>query len=70
MTLTKKEVEILKILVEKELENLQQDSKNLLISNSPFFGKVALDDDDLKFIKDEKKYEEFLNKLAKNMKNL
>ena len=67
MVLTKKELEILKILVHKELENLQQDNKNLLISNSPFFGKVALDDNDLEFIKDEKKYEEFLNRLLKSL---
>ena len=67
MVLTKKEVEILKVLVGKELENLQQDSKNLLVSNSPFFGKVALDESDLEFIKDEKKYEEFLMKLLKSL---
>jgi len=67
MTLGKKERAVLKVLVEKELENIQNDSSQLMISNSPFLNKVGLDDSDIAFMKSEKDYEEFLKKLLKNI---
>ncbi|MBU1111783.1 MAG: hypothetical protein ABIG93_04925 [archaeon] len=67
MALDKKECAVLKVLVEKELENIQTDSSQLMVSNSPFFNKVALDDSDIAFMKSEKDYEEFLKQLLKKI---
>jgi hypothetical protein len=67
MELTKKELSVLKVLVEKELQNLEDDNKKLIISNSPFFNKVALDESDISFMKVEKDYEEFLKELLKKL---
>lgn len=67
MTLDKKERAVLKVLVEKELQNVQEDSSQLMISNSPFLNKVALDDPDIAFMKSEKDYEEFLKQLLKKI---
>lgn len=68
MKLTKKELEIVMVLVKKELEAIQKENKQILISNSPFFGEIGLDKDNLDFIKNEKTYEEFLKKLLKTLK--
>lgn len=67
MEFTKEENKVLKVLVEKELSHISEDSKKLLVANSPFFGKVANDDNDLEFIKSEKKYEQFLKKLIEKL---
>jgi hypothetical protein len=67
MELTKKELSVLKVLVEKELQNLEDDNKKLIISNSPFLNKVALDESDINFMKVEKDYEEFLKGLLKKL---
>ena len=68
MTLEKKDLDVLRILVQKELEHLQKDQKNLMISNSPFLTKVVDDDSDLDFLKSEKLYEEFLGNLLQKLK--
>ncbi len=68
MTLTKKEKAVLQILVGKELNNVKEDSAKLMLSNSPFFGKVDLDDNDIEFIKNEERYIAFLRDLVKKLK--
>jgi len=65
MVLTKQDKEILKILVEKELELVKKDAERVLIVNAPFINK--LDDPDLPFLKSEVLYQEFLEKLIKEL---
>jgi len=67
MTFTKEEQGVLKVLVEKELETIKKEGKNIFFSNSPFLGKVALDDPDVPFLKDELRYQEFLENLLKKL---
>jgi hypothetical protein len=67
MTLTNKDTKILKILVEKELEEIKKEGKKLMIVNSPFFNKVARDDEDLPFLSSEVKYEQYLEQLIKRL---
>ena len=67
MTLTKEDTAVLKILVEKELEHVEKDGEQLVISNAPFLHKVAEDDSDLLFLKSIEKYKIFLEQLSKKL---
>jgi len=62
MVLTQKDLSVLKILVDKELEHLKKDEEQLMIVNSPFLGKLE-EDTDLSFLRDVEKYERFLKEL-------
>lgn len=64
MGFTKKELGVLKILVDKELEHVQKDADAMVISNAPFIGKELLDDDDFAFLKAESMYLKFLKDLS------
>lgn len=68
MELSKKEKAVLQILVGKELNLVKEDSEKLAIVNSPFLGKVALNDSDIEFIKNGQKYLAFLEDLIKKLK--
>jgi len=63
MELTKRDRNIIKVIIEKELESLEADFKKLTITNSPFLGKVARDESDLAFMKSELDYKKYLEKL-------
>ncbi|MBU0457553.1 MAG: hypothetical protein ABH824_03560 [Nanoarchaeota archaeon] len=67
MTLKKEDKDVLKVLVEKELEQVENEGEEIMISNSPFMNKVALDDSDLPFLKSVELYKEFLQKLIKKL---
>ena len=67
MELTKQELETLKLLVKKELEAVKKEGNELMVSNSPFLNKEALDDSDLDFLKSEAKYRQFLNELLNKL---
>ncbi|MBT3836265.1 hypothetical protein HOD05_04950 [Candidatus Woesearchaeota archaeon] len=60
MTLTKEEMDVLKVLVEKELDHVSKDADKLMISNSPFLTKIEGDQSDLAFMKSEADYQKFL----------
>jgi hypothetical protein len=61
MTLTNEDMAVLKILVEKELDNLEKDGEEVMIINSPFLSGVSrLQSGDMEFLKAEKAYQEFL----------
>ncbi|MDP3990444.1 MAG: hypothetical protein Q8Q01_04535 [archaeon] len=62
MALTQKDLSVLKILVDKELEHLKKDEEQLMIVNSPFLGKLE-EDTDLSFLRDVERYERFLKEL-------
>ena len=66
MALNKEETDVLKVVVEKELKEVSEKGKDLLIVNSPFFNKVG-DLPDLPFLRDEKIYEEFLKDLLSKL---
>ena len=63
MALTKQDKEIIKILVNKELEEMKSDAKKLMIINADFITKSKNSPNDLEFIKNEAKYEDILEKL-------
>jgi hypothetical protein len=65
MALTKKETDVLKIVVKKELQQLKEDKDKLFISNSPFLNKA--DDNDLEFLKSETEYREFLKQILEKL---
>jgi len=67
MKLTKQDLAVLKILVEKELEHVERDGEKMVIVNAPFISKVAEDDSDLNFLKSMEKYKEFLKELNKRL---
>lgn len=67
MTLTKQDLAVLKILVEKELRHVEKDGERMVIVNAPFISKVAEDDSDLNFLKSMEKYKEFLQKLLQRL---
>ncbi|MBI2666945.1 hypothetical protein HYX13_05005 [Candidatus Woesearchaeota archaeon] len=67
MPLTKQEKYVLRLLLEKELEHIKKDSKKLFIINSPFFGKLAEDEPDLLFLKNEVLYLKLLERLKKKV---
>ncbi len=67
MTLTKKEKDILKVLVKKELAEVEKEGDKVFISNSPFLHKVKNDDSDLDFLKSKAKYHNFLEQLLKKL---
>ena len=60
MTLTKEEMDVLKVLVEKELDHVSKDADKLMIRNSPFLTKIEGDQSDLAFMKSEADYQKFL----------
>ena len=62
---TKKELAVLKILVEREINGMTEDANKILISNSGFL--TAETDDDLSFLKAEDLYTEFLHQLKKKL---
>ncbi|PIN87988.1 hypothetical protein COV12_00915 [Candidatus Woesearchaeota archaeon CG10_big_fil_rev_8_21_14_0_10_32_24] len=63
MTLTKEEMDVLKVLVQKELDHVTKDAHDLMIVNSPFLTKVLGDSSDFAFMKSEMKYQKFLENL-------
>tara|TARA_Y100000034_G_C6610215_1_gene265730 strand:+ start:338 stop:535 length:198 start_codon:yes stop_codon:yes gene_type:complete len=65
MTLTKHDQEILHMLVQKEIETLQKEKQQLMISNAGFLNKE--DSGDLEFLKSEAKYENYLKELLKRI---
>ncbi len=65
MTLTKEEMDVLKILVQKELDHVTKDAKKLMISNAPFFGGSGKSN--LPFLKSEVAYQQFLKDLLKKL---
>ncbi len=68
MTLTKEEQALLKVLVEKELEAVEKEGKNIFIVNSPFLSGLArMHAKDIPFLKTEKLYQEFLKKLSEKL---
>ena len=69
MELTKRDREILKIIVKKELEHLEADFKTLTITNSPFLGKEGYDGSDLVFMKGELEYKTYLEELIHKLSN-
>lgn len=64
---TKEEKIVLRLLVEKELEHIKKDSKKLLISNSPFLGKMSEEFEDIALLKSESEYLKFLQVLRKKI---
>ncbi len=67
MNLTKKELAVLQVLVQQELEDVKKEGDELKISNSPFLHKVALDESDLEFLKNKAEYQKFLKGLLKKL---
>ena len=67
MNLNKDEASVLKVLVEKELENLEKDGDQLFIVNAPFINRVAKDDPDLPFLKSLGLYKKFLHDLKNKL---
>jgi hypothetical protein len=68
MTLTNEDMAVLKILVEKELDNLEKDGEEIMIANSPFLSGISrLESGDLGFLKAEKAYQEFLMALKEKL---
>ena len=67
MELTKQELETLKLLVRKELENVKKEGSEIIVVNSPFLNKEALDDSDLEFLKSGAKYKQFLDELLQKL---
>ena len=67
MTLNKDEADVLKILVDKELEHLEKDGEQLVTVNAPFITKVIGDDPDLPFLKSLELYKNFLQDLQKKL---
>ena len=60
MTLTKEEMDVLKVLVEKELDHGSKDADKLMNSKSPLLTKIEGDQSDLAFMKSEADYQKFL----------
>ena len=68
MTLTKEDQEALKILVKKELKEVEEKGEKLLIANSPFLSSLArVHSKDLPFLTSIRLYQEFLEKLLKKL---
>lgn len=65
MTFTKDDKQLLKILVDKEIENVEKDAKQVHIDNSPFLNK--LDDPDLPFLKSVELYHKQLRDLKSKL---
>ena len=65
MTLTKEDKDVLKILVEKELDHVTRDGEKLLISNADYITKTG--SPDLPFLKSFPLYEKFLQDLKKKL---
>lgn len=62
---TKKELAVLKVLVTREIDSMNEDANKVLISNS---GYINMDnDDDLAFLKAEDLYMDFLQDLIKKL---
>lgn len=63
--LNKKELAVVKMLVTREIDSMNEDASKVLISNS---GYINLDnDDDLAFLKAEELYMDFLQGLLKKL---
>lgn len=67
MVLTKENKVVLKILVEKEIEQVKKEGKQIFISNSPFLNKIIGDEADLPFLKSEVLYQNYLEVLLKKL---
>ena len=66
MNLTKEELGMLKLLIVKELERLEEEGKKLLLSNSPFLNQIKLDED-VEFLKNVAMYKLILENLKKKL---
>jgi hypothetical protein len=67
MTLTKEDMGVLKVLVQKELEQVKKEGKKMLTSNSPFLGKGALGKSTLPFLKSEVEAVAYLEDLLQKL---
>jgi hypothetical protein len=67
MTLTTQDKDVLRILVEKELEHVKKDTKSFFTSNSPFLMKIGRDEADLPFLKSGEAYIHFLEQLLERL---
>lgn len=66
MELTTKERAVIKMIVERELEQLEKDESKLLISNASFLNKID-EDSDLDFMKVGTEYQLFLTQLLEKL---
>jgi len=68
MGLTKEDLDVLKALVQSELEKIKEDGENFKIVNSPVLSMVArFREQDIEFLKTETLYIKFLEKLLKKL---
>ena len=66
MEFNKDEMDVLKTLVQKELDEVKKEGENFKIVNSPVLSMISrFRDTDLEFLKTEVKYIEFLKDLLK-----
>jgi riboflavin transporter FmnP len=66
MTLKKEDIDVLKMLIKKELSHVEKDDKELLVSNAGFITKTATATN-LNFLKAIPLYEKFLKDLLKKL---
>ena len=68
MTLTNEDKVILKVLVEKEIENIKEQGEKVLVVNSPFLSSVSRTaSNDLPFLSTTEAYRKFLDDLLKRL---
>lgn len=69
MTLTKEDKLALKILVKKELHQIEKEGQKYKIIevNSPALSSLLLKDKDITFLATQKRYHQFLKKLEKKL---
>lgn len=69
MELTKEEKLALKILVKKEIAEIEDNEKDyhMIESNAPFLGSLMLQDKDISFLASQEKYHQFLLELEKKL---
>jgi len=66
MEFNKDEMDVLKTLVQKELDEVKKEGENFKVVNSPVLSMISrFRDTDLEFLKTEVKYIEFLKDLLK-----
>jgi hypothetical protein len=64
MELNEKEKMVIKTLLQAEIDEIDNESKEITITNSPFLNKIE-DDSDLEFLKNKELYKEFVKELLK-----
>jgi hypothetical protein len=68
MELTNKEIDVLHIIVQKELDSVKKDAKKVMISNAGFITRPDTGND-FEFLKQEEMYESFLKSLLSKLRN-